>query len=256
MNCTAVNFSDDEKILAAHICDLIFKCRNKYYAGFSAFLDERQIVVSEAVLKKEGFGNYLLYGGYDVAARKMLGVFPEFDTPDCAAFPIKTLEMRYRNNDKLSHRDFLGAIMACGVARNMVGDIVVNDGCTDVFVCESVGGMLCADIKKIGSVGVKIIENPNHEIIPALKFEEICGTVSSMRADCIAALAFRLSRGQVAELIKSGGFTLNCENVLSVSCELNVGDVFSARGFGKFILYSVNGITKKDRFRICLKKYL
>lgn len=248
--------TEEEKILSAHISDLAERCRDKYTACFTAFLDERQAHIAEETLRGEMFEHYCFYGGYKDASRKMLGVFPEFDDCDISQFPLKALVFRYRESDKLTHRDFLGAIMACRINRNMVGDIIVNDGYTVVFVSGNVSEMLLSELKKIGSVGVKISEDEDPEINSVQSFEEINGTVPSLRADCIVSLALKISREQASRLIKAGEFTLNFENILSVSKELETEDIFSVKGYGKFVLFSINGRTKKDRLHICVKKFL
>ena len=41
----------------------------------------------------------------------------------------------------------------------------------------------------------------------------------------------------------------------SASGKMEEGDVFSVRGFGKFRLKEIGGLTKKGRIRICVEKY-
>lgn len=41
----------------------------------------------------------------------------------------------------------------------------------------------------------------------------------------------------------------------SPSADINVGDKFSMRGFGKFILAETGGISKKGKIRITIRKY-
>lgn len=248
--------SGDDKLLASHIYDMAEICDKKYIPRFSSFLDARQAKLAESVLCSIGFDRYMFYGGYDEAERVILGVFPPYSEPDKTEFPMKNLVFRYRETDKLSHRDFLGSLMGCRINRNMIGDIIVNDGYTVAFVYTTVAENVCTEVRKIGSVGVNISEEAEPDIRVNKKFTEICGTVSSLRVDSVVSLAVKLSREKTAQIIRSGNVTVNYSDDVSVSDEMKEGDVFSARGYGKFLLESINGKTKKDRLHICIKKYI
>lgn len=247
--------SDEDRLFASHTADIIDICERKYIARFTPFLDGNQVEIARSVLGYIGFDNFRFYGGFDEAARCVLGVFPPYSECELSDFPITALEIRYRSEKKLSHRDFLGSFMSCGVNRNMIGDIIVNDGNTVAFVYNTIADAILTEVKKIGSEGVKICVNSSPEIKLNESFKEISGTVSSLRADCVISLALKLSREKTAQLIRSGNVMLNSRSCESVSREMNCGDVFSARGYGKFIFGSINGTTKKDRIHITIKKY-
>ncbi|MDE7290085.1 MAG: hypothetical protein K2N71_11390 [Oscillospiraceae bacterium] len=68
-------------------------------------------------------------------------------------------------------------------------------------------------------------------------------------------MAAGISREKSAMLIKGGSVSVMYSVETAASCQLSEGDIFSVRGHGKFVLYSVNGRTKKDRFHITVKKY-
>ncbi len=246
--------SDEDRVLVSHIADMMSICEKSYFPKFSVFLDERQAALAQSVLNERGFVQYSFYGGYEGASRKVLGVFPEY----CGdvKFPVSALTFKYRENDRLSHRDFLGAFMSRQIKREMLGDIVVGNGHTTAFVYDTVRDVLLSEVTKIGSVGVKAEVSDNPDIKAEQAFSEKNGSVSSLRLDSVLALAAGLSRGKAADMIRGGGVTVNYCVVESVSYCLKCGDVFSARGFGKFILDSVNGKTKKDRFHITVKKYI
>ena len=99
--------SDEDRVLVSHIADMMSICEKSYCPKFSVFLDERQAALAQSVLNERGFVQYSFYGGYEGASRKVLGVFPEY----CGdvKFPVSALTFKYRENDRLSHRNFLGA---------------------------------------------------------------------------------------------------------------------------------------------------
>lgn len=246
--------SEEDRILVSHIADMVNICEKSYCPKFSGFLDERQTALVQAVLNERRFGRYSFYGGYENASRKVLGVFPEFCEDE--RFPVSALTFKYRENDKLSHRDFLGAFMSRQIKREMLGDIVVGKGTATAFVYDTIKDVLLSEITKIGSVGVKVEEDNDPDLHIEQEFTEKNGSVSSLRLDSVLALAVGISRGKASDLIKGGGVSVNYSVIESVSHSLEAGDVFSVRGFGKFILFSINGKTKKDRFHITVKKYI
>ena len=81
-------------------------------------------------------------------------------------------------------------------------------------------------------------------------------TVSSLRLDAIASTGFRLARGKAAALIESGKVQVNWRECAKPDRLLAEGDTVSARGFGKFELTEVGGVTKKGRTSILLKRYV
>lgn len=244
---------EEDRILVSHILDMIEICERSYQPKFTFFLDERQSVLAENVMIEQKYDNYKLFGGYDNASRKILAVFPPYY--DDEQYPIAALLIKYRETDKLTHRDFLGVFMARQIKRNMLGDIVVGKGLTTVFVYNTVKDMLVSEINKIGSVGVKITETDTVDIQVEQSFIEKNGTVSSMRLDSIVSVASGMSRDKSASLIKGGNVTVMYNVVEAPSHQVHEGDIFSVRGSGKYVLSSVNGKTKKDRIHITIKKY-
>ena len=81
-------------------------------------------------------------------------------------------------------------------------------------------------------------------------------TVSSLRLDAVASTGFRMARGKAADLIASGRVQVNWRECTKPDKLLAAGDTVSARGFGKFELTEVGGVTKKGRTAIVLKRYV
>lgn len=247
---------DNDNLLRAKILDMIDLSDRYFSPRFSQFLDERQCADSERILSELHFHSYKFFGGFPQSKRKILGIYPEYLSADEGDFPIVPIEFRYRVSDKLSHRDFLGALMSQQIKREMLGDILVNDGCTVVFIYQSVSDFILNNVEKIGSVGVKSSISKQTDFQAVEEFEEITGTVSSLRLDAVSALALRLSRQKVMELIKSDGIEVNYTKIYSGDFLLKEKDIFSVRGFGKFILEHIGGLSKKDRIHITIKKYI
>lgn len=254
LNNYYLSLPEEDRLLVSHFLDMIEICEKSYQPRFSCFLNEHEVLLAQSVMEEQKCKAYKLYGGYEEASRKILGVFPPY-CEDTDSFPITALSIKYREADKLSHRDFLGAFMSKQIKRNMLGDIIIESGMAVAFVHESVKDTLVFEISKIGSAGVRITEDKNPVINAERNFIEKSGTVSSLRLDSIVSTAAGISREKSAMLIKGGSVSVMYSVETSAARQLSEGDIFSVRGHGKFILYSVNGRTKKDRIHITLKKY-
>ena len=255
-NLFGINLSEDDNILLRSISDKITLAEKHFSPKFTFFLDERQSELVEMIFKNSGFDNYMLYGGYDNAKRKILAVSPPYSYANLTDFPLKAVTITYRKSDSISHRDILGSLMALNIERKTVGDVLVSESKSVVFLYDTVFDDVLFGIKKIGRVGVKIEEGFDAEIIPEENFKEISGTIASLRLDCVVSLALKISREKAANLIKKNGVTVNCQDQFSISYLMKENDKFSIKGYGKFLFSSVNGTSKKDRTHITIKKYI
>ena len=233
--------SDDDKQLVAQLNDGIDLCLTRQKPYFMPFMSERKQAVLFSELKKAYFDNYLFFGGYGNSERKMLGLF--FDEPCEDCFPISAVEFSFRKCDKLTHRDFLGALMSLGIERETVGDILVEDGRAVVFVKTELSDYIMSQISKVGRVGIKVSCADLSKLPQGRGFEEKTYIVSSLRLDNIVAAVCRLSREKTRTVI------------MADSVCVKEDDVFTIRGKGKFVLKSILGTTGKGRIRISVIHY-
>ena len=66
------------------------------------------------------------------------------------------LTVKFRRQDALSHRDFMGSFLAQGVVRASLGDILAEEGRAVLFVKTELAPHFLSQIDKIGRVGVQI----------------------------------------------------------------------------------------------------
>ena len=248
--------SNDDKIMLSRFLDWTEMAEEKYITKYSAFLDERQCVLCEKVMASVRYENYLLWGGYEGAERKMLCVYPQYGDDDIKnSFPMTAVTFRFRNEDRLDHRDHLGSLMALGITRDSVGDILVGEGGSCVFVKDTALRDVLG-VTKIGRVGVRAEEGFDPSMVKEPEFREITGTVASLRLDSVVALALRISREKAAALIRGGAVAISHAVTEQISRNVEVGDKISARGYGKFMVKSVDGVSHKDRLHITICKYI
>lgn len=245
----------DTKLFKAKIEDLFSACRRKNIVKFSPFLDDSEQYMAKQIADLQGLP-CMFFGGYDNATRKMLGVFPDYLEPDGVHFPVSIITAEYKKEYTLSHRDFLGALMGLKIKREVVGDIVIGEGKTILMVSNTVEKCVMQELQKVGRVGVKLSLGFDTPIENKTKFEIISGTVASIRLDTVVSLLTRLSRERSVALIKSGTVCVNYKEQCSVSSTINVDDIITIRGYGKFIFCGTDGVTKKERLHITCKKYI
>lgn len=250
-------FTEEDVILSAKICDLMSQTEKRCCPCFSDFLNLHEIHVAVKTADSNAFSSYYLFGGYDQAERKVFAALPDYlESGDSKeSFPIASLTFEYKKEYRLSHRDFLGALMAQGIKRSCVGDILVGEGTALVFVKKEIVQYILLNIQKVGKVGVKVYEKYPEEMPEGGGFEDMSITVSSMRLDCIAAALTGAGRDKTAQLIRSGYVFLNSTEVQKPDAAVKCGDIVTVRKKGKYIVESVNGNTKKGRIKISAKKY-
>ncbi len=247
--------SDDDKLMLARIYDLVELCEKRHSFVCSSFLNERQRALISAEILPGPDMRFVYWGGFEQAERKVLCVCSEYDVPESSMLPISCVTFRYRSGSRLTHRDFLGSIMALRIRRETVGDIVIGSDAAQVFVLDSVMPVILSDISKIGSIGVKVSSSEEFFLEKQQSFREITGTVASMRLDCILGLALKVSRTKAAVLIKSNSAEVNYFPCADASAQMSEGDIFSVRGYGKFRIESVSGLSKRGRLHIVMLKY-
>ena len=209
--------SEEERYLSAHIADMQRLAVKSGVPRFSMFLNEREAAVARYAVR----GELAFFGGYDGAARTVCGVLEgtyaqEMSQED--VFPVGAVTFTFRKSDKLTHREFLGALLSLEIKRELLGDILVA--------------------------------------LPEQKMERRDVAVSSLRLDCIVAAAANTSREKSAALIKSGMVSADHTPCTNVSAEVRENTILSIRGSGRYRLTGINGETRKGKLRITIEKYV
>ncbi len=240
-------------LLAAKLKDGLSLSKKRPW--FFGFITEEEAAACEDLLFHSRDARSLFWGGYQEAERKVLGLFPDYMEPERDAFPIAPLTFSYREEDELSHRDFLGSFMALGIERSVVGDILVGRGRCVAFVRREMERYFLESITKIGRVGVKVTAEAEEPLPLSREFLELSGVVASERLDCLVAFLCRTSREKAAGLITAGMVMRNHRETLSVSERVGEGDLLSVRKHGKFIIDRLGPLTSKGRLSVQCRKF-
>lgn len=254
-----LGLAGEDRLALAKVLDKAEQAESRNIPVSTDFLSPQQRARAQDLLRLAGIPEtaYVSQGGYEGAERQVLLFLPDWLEAENAESPIRCLRAEYREEEKPTHRDFLGSLMGMGIVREKVGDILVAGGSADLLVLEGVADFLLQSWTSAGRTRLTVtaIETGNLHI-PAVRRKEVRDTVSSLRLDAVASSGFRLARGKAAALIESGKVQLNWRECVKPDKLLEAGDVVSARGFGKFELAEVGGLTRKGRISIVLQVYV
>ena len=250
-----------QRLLLARILDKLEQAERRGAPVSTDFLSPQEQALTEELLRVSGVtpDRYVLFGGFEGAERKMLLFLPDWMEQESAVeqFPLCCLRAAFRPEEALTHRDLLGSLMGIGVAREKVGDLLVSDASCDLIAATSVGEFLLQNWVSAGRAKLTVTAiTPQELCVPEVRCEEIRDTVQTLRLDAVTAVGFRLSRGKAAALIEGGKVQVNWRDCVKSDHLLSEGDVVSARGFGKFNLKQVGGMTRKGRTGIIILRYL
>ena len=200
---------------------------------------------------------FVLSGGLALSERKVVCFLPSYEEelwdPPFECLNIAPVNKKFAEG--LSHRDFLGAVMSLGIERSMIGDIFLQEGEAYVFVMKKMSRYLAETLTSVRHTTVRVSVCRDVDECLKPEFEEICGTVSSIRLDSIVALCGRLSRTKAAAYIEGGKVSVNGQPALAPSRTVKEGELLSIRGVGKFLFSGAGGQTKKGRTVVALLKY-
>jgi len=256
MASTSDSQSNDKRLLS-QVDDALERAQRFGACRFIGFLDEREVsLVRQHLLHKKSTAMYCFFGGHPEAERAMLAVgCCEEDMAD-ESFPMTALDIRWRNSVSLTHRDVLGSLLGCGIARHKIGDILCEDGRAVVFVAQELADYLMDTLRTVGREGVRL-EYPAALPYPVFhRYREITGTVASARLDSVMKVLLGVSREQACELIRKGIVQVNHVEASSVSMTVGPTDRLSVRGYGRYVVDDISQLTKKGRIVLCARQFV
>ena len=257
-NIDKIAQSAEDKLLLAKLWDKINGGIRKNIPANTSFLSPREQEMARFLFgEPEGLH---FFGGYDDAERQMVVFLPEYlDRQELtgAESPIVCLRAGFYAGDTPSHRDFLGALMGAGVARETIGDICVGKGSCDFFVTAEIAPYILQNFTSAGRTKLHLDKIPLEEAsIPEPEEKEIKDTLASLRLDSVISSGFRIGRSLASQYVSAGKAAIDglpCEKPDKAVSE---GMKISVRGLGKIKLAAVNGRTKKDRISVVIHRYV
>ena len=248
----------EDRVLLAKIWDKINAGMRKNIPANTAFLTLRELDMCQYLFgTQEGL---FPFGGYEGAERQMLVYLPDYLEKDALYeedSPLVCLRATFFDGDTPSHRDFLGALMGAGIARETIGDICVGKGQCDFFVTQEIAPYILQNFIGAGRTKVHLEKIQLTEVsVPEPETKEIRDTVASIRLDSVISSGFRIGRSAAAQYVSAGKVAIDGLPCEKPDKQLDEGVKISVRGLGKIKLRTINGKTKKDRISIIIDRYI
>lgn len=256
------NISHDgqERIFAAHVHDLLYTCAERQIITATTFLDLRAAALARMVIQKNAAHNYAFSGGYEGAERQCLLFLPDYmeeDALEADDLPFCALRAQHASDQTLTHRDYLGALMAAGIKRENVGDILVYAGGADILLLRATVEYVRSNLDSVGRVKIVLSDLPLDALeVPETHVREIRDTVASLRLDNLVSAGFSLPRGEAQRLIAAGRVFVNSMECQKAEKTVAPGDMIAVRGFGKMRFSALGGMSRRGRQGVVLERYI
>lgn len=248
------HFRPEEKEFIDQAMNWIDQVRDSYAPKLSDFLDPRQQEILTSLMGSNQDVLLRFNGGSDFVERRRALIYPDYYSPEPSDFNISLYDISYpKKFVTLEHRQILGTLMSLGVKREKFGDIIVTEEQIQLIAAREMDSYLTGNLDKIGSASVTIKKIPIEDVLMVKEsWDEHVTTVSSLRLDSVLSAVLNISRQKAQTLISSGKTKVNFKQTENVSEECREGDTLSIRGFGRCKITSIDGKTKKDKWRISL----
>ena len=215
--------------------------------------------------KKMNGLNVITNGIFEDSDRRQIAFVPDsFMTEDVENFkildfPCKLLKISINSKFKeYQHKDFLGSLMGLNIKRELMGDLILENGISYIPVSSKIVDIILVELKQIGRAPceIEIVEVEKIEELPNYNYDDKLITVPSKRLDSIVSAITNLSRNKVVEPIEKGKVLVDYAEEKDKSKMIEIGSLITIRGFGKYKLFSDKGETKKGKERLLVKKYI
>lgn len=256
----------EDQLLEKRLLELSRISYNRDILTFSDFLNLNELNILHTLPKNTLYTGYVTFGGYELAERQIAAFIPdalslreEKDIFDYFENEIRVLQItpiHAKFAEELSHRDYLGAMLNLGIDRSKTGDILITDKQAIVFVKPKMCDFLKEELTRIKHTTVMVEEISLQNFNYQPKYEEVKGTVASVRLDSLLSVAFSSSRSSLVGLIEGGKVFVNGKLITSNGYQVKEQDIISVRGMGKFQFCETLNKTKKNRIYVRILKYV
>ena len=251
----------EEELLYKRFAELARKSSDAAYFIFTDFLGlAEQAIFNEA---RSSFGRvrYSLFGGADGTERVMVRFGDAEELGYDVPFPIAIVKIEPKAQkfaDKLTHRDFLGAILNLGIERKLLGDIIITGNVGYLFAKEEISSFIASELKTVKHTAVNCRRIERDELPEAELFrtERIKSQRAGERLDAVISQVLSISRDESLSLFGRSLVFVGGRLVENNSYTPKAGDVVSVRGKGRFIYRGVTGLSKKGKLNAEVELYV
>lgn len=217
---------------------------------FTHFLDLAALNTLACCLPHLPRAPYTLFGGAEGCERKMLRLGSEEECGYDQPFPIACLRIAPASAkfaEKLTHRDFLGALMNLGFERELLGDIVVREEAAFLFCEERIAPYIQQSLTQVRRTTVRCNLLPELPAGDLFRLQRQVVQLTSVRADALIAHVYKLSRSDAQALFPQGRVFVDGRECRDTGYTPKAGEILSVRGFGRMKYLGVDSMSKKGK---------
>lgn len=251
--------SDESEILKNRFIELAKKSHGSGVFLFSDFLGLAEQSVFDSVIRQLGGAKYTLFGGAEGAERVMVRFGDPEELYYEVPFPITSLKISPKSPkfaEKLTHRDFLGAILNLGIERSVLGDIVVRDSEAYIFAKDDIAEYIERELFRVKHTDVDVSRCDTVPEGELYKTEEKTVQISSERLDAVIARVYNLSREDAQRLFLKRLVFASGKEIESTSYTPKENEKISVRGLGRFIYRGYQSSSKKGKLNVLVEVYV
>ncbi|WP_347550419.1 RNA-binding protein [Pseudalkalibacillus hwajinpoensis] len=246
------HYRPEERTFVDRVLEWQDEVQERYVPKLTDFLDPREQDIVKLIIGNHPDVRLFFSGGVAGTERQRALLVPPYLEVSPEDFELTAFEITYPAKFvSLTHPDLLGAMMGLGLKRDKFGDIIVQESSAHLIVAKEIADFVKMNLNQAGKASISPEEIPlSHVHVHEAKWEEQTGTVSSLRLDAVLAEVYNISRSRVATMIEHERAKLNWKVVNQPSSEVGAGDYLSLRGSGRSKIVSIDGKTKRDKWRI------
>lgn len=249
----------DTELIKKRLVELGRKSYNSGIFTFTDFLGLAEQSAFSEVKRELGGIPYEAFGGAEGAERVIIRFGSEEELGYSMPYPISIIKVEPQSRkyaDRLTHRDFLGALLNLGIERHTLGDIVIIDNVGYIFALESIAPYIADSLIKVRRTDVSasiITELPEGELY---RTERKTVQISSERLDAVIARVYSLSREDAQALFKKRLVFADGREIDSTSYTPKENEKISVRGHGRFIYIGRQSLSKKGKLNVAVEMYV
>lgn len=238
--------------------ELADKSYSRNMFTFTGFLGLSEQDIFFSMSHELSFAGYELSGGAEGTDRRILRFGNSDELGYDEPFPIRCIHIAppmAKFAEKLSHRDFLGALMNLGIERSVLGDIRVWDKEAYLFCLDSVAEFICDNLTQVRHTNVRCEIVKEAANVPEEEPERLTVQVASMRVDAVIAKVYNKSRENCLEMFRAQKVFIDGRICGNNSRQLKKDETVNVRGFGKFRVVSEPNETRKGKLSVEVAVY-
>ena len=226
---------------------------------FTNFLDLAALSTLQRILPRLPRAPYTLFGGAEGCERRMLRLGSEEECGYEEPFPIACIRIApasARFAEKLTHRDFFGALMNLGFERELLGDIIVREEGAYLFCLERIAPYVAQSLTQVRRTTVRcsLLDAPPEGAL--FKLERQVVQLASVRADALIAHVYKLSRSDAQALFAQGRVFVDGRECRDTGYTPKTSEILSVRGFGRMRYVGVDSLSKKGKSNTAVELFV